>query len=173
MSLSSGLSGSVTAGGGFIHVKVCAWTDVHVAALFQGENKFSGWYSFAEDWPNLDLAKKRRKKTRAFCCITWHLIGKMQFSFLSIWEKYFLSADILLRDDKSFIVIILVGIQVLRDHSYPCRQSVPPSGTSCKFKTNDFVNTKIGCHNQDTWWKGKGKHRRNLGFLWNRRIRNN
>lgn len=113
-----------TAGGWFIYVKVCAWTDVHAAALFQGGNKFSGWYSFAENWPNLGLAKKR-KKTKAFCCITWHLMGKMQFSFLSIWEKYFLLADILLRGDKPFIVTNLAGIQVLGTSLIPASSQFP------------------------------------------------
>lgn len=36
--------------------------------------------------------------------------GENAVSFPSIWGKYFLFADILLRGDKSFIVIILVGI---------------------------------------------------------------
>lgn len=100
MSLGSGLPGSVTAGGEFICVKVCAWTGMYTAALFQGGNKFSEWYSFAENWPNLGLAKKRRKKTKAFCHITWHLMGKRQFSILSTWGKYLLLADILLWGDK-------------------------------------------------------------------------
>lgn len=137
--------------GGFICVKICAWIDVHPAALFQGGKKISGWYSFAENWSNLGLAKKRRKETKAFFCITWHLMGKMQFSFLSIWQKYILLADILLRGDKSFVVRILVGIEVLGDLSYPCSWSVPLSGTSCKFKTSNFVKTKIGCYNQDIY----------------------
>ena len=95
-------------------------------------------------------------------------MGSMQFSFVSIWERYCLLADIFIRGDKSFIVVILVGTQALGDLFCPCSWSVSFSATGCEFKTSNYVKLKIGCYDQDSQWKGRGKYRRNLGFLWNK-----
>lgn len=91
----------------------------------------------------------------------------MQFSFVSMWERYFLLADILTGGDNSFILVILVGTQALGDLSCPWSWSVAFSATGCEFKTSNYVKLKRGCYDRDSQWEGRGKYRRNLDFLWN------